>query len=42
MGRLIPAPAGFTHSHRGNKPVSGDKYTLTSWIMYQPVERSFS
>lgn len=40
-GRLILSPAGFTHTHRGNMPESGDKYILTSWIMYQPAERLF-
>lgn len=35
-GRLIIAPAGFTHTHRGNVPLSQDKYILASWIMYQP------
>jgi hypothetical protein len=40
-GRLILAPAGFTHTHRGNMPVSGDKYILTSWVMYQPADRLF-
>lgn len=40
-GRLILSPAGFTHTHRGNMPESGDKYILTSWIMYQPADRLF-
>jgi hypothetical protein len=40
-GRLILAPAGFTHTHRGNTPESNDKYILTSWIMYQPASRLF-
>ncbi len=34
-GSLVIAPAGFTHTHRGNKPVSDDKYIFTSWVMYQ-------
>lgn len=34
-GTLVIAPAGFTHTHRGEIPVSNDKYILTSWIMWQ-------
>lgn len=37
-GRLIIAPAGFTHTHRGEIPLSGDKYVLTSWVMFKPAE----
>lgn len=36
-GRLIIAPAGFTHTHRGNRPESGDKYIITSWLMFKRV-----
>ncbi len=35
QGTLVIAPAGFTHTHRGEIPVSNDKYILTSWIMWQ-------
>lgn len=35
QGTLVIAPAGFTHTHRGEVPVSNDKYILTSWIMWQ-------
>ncbi|HFB66759.1 MAG TPA: 2OG-Fe(II) oxygenase [Aeromonadales bacterium] len=41
-GTMVIAPADFTHTHRGNKPLSGDKYILTSWIMYQRAEKLFS
>jgi hypothetical protein len=34
-GRLIMAPAGFTHTHRGNRPESGDKYIITSWLLFK-------
>ena len=34
-GKLVIAPAGFTHTHRGNVPISKDKYILTSWIMFK-------
>lgn len=34
-GKLIIAPAGFTHTHRGNIPQSGDKYIVSSWLLYK-------
>lgn len=36
-GSLILSPCGFTHTHRGNVPLSHDKYILTSWAMYRPA-----
>lgn len=33
-GRLILAPAAYTHVHRGNPPLSEDKYILTSWLEF--------
>lgn len=38
QGRLIIAPAGFTHSHKGHVARSGDKYIATSWILFQRAE----
>lgn len=38
VGSLLIAPAGFTHTHRGNTPVGGDKYIATSWILFQRAE----
>lgn len=35
QGTLVLAPADFTHTHRGNKPLSGDKYIFTSWVLFQ-------
>jgi len=32
-GRIIIFPAGFPYVHRGNPPLSGEKYILTSWMM---------
>lgn len=37
-GTLIIAPAGFTHTHRGNMPQGGDKYIATSWFLFQRSE----
>jgi hypothetical protein len=37
-GSLLIAPAGFTHTHRGNMPKGGDKYIATSWILFQRAE----
>lgn len=38
QGRLIIAPAGFTHTHKGHVARSGDKYIVTSWILFQRAE----
>ena len=40
-GRLVIAPAGFTHTHKGHIPLSGDKYILTSWVLFQPAAYLF-
>lgn len=40
-GRLVIAPAGFTHTHKGHIPRSNDKYILTSWVLFQPAERIY-
>ena len=37
-GSLVIAPADFTHTHRGCKPISGDKYIFTSWVLYQRAQ----
>jgi len=33
-GRLLLWPAGFTHTHRGNPPLKGDKYIITGWVEF--------
>ena len=35
QGRLILSPASYTHMHRGNPPLSGPKYILTSWLEFE-------
>jgi hypothetical protein len=40
-GTMVIAPAGFTHTHRGNVPRSNDKYILTSWILFNRAEQIY-
>lgn len=40
-GALLIAPAAFTHTHRGNRPVGGDKYIATSWVLFKRAEQLF-
>ncbi len=42
QGRLVIAPAGFTHTHKGHVPVSDDKYIITSWVMFQSPKSIYS
>lgn len=37
-GTLLIAPAGFTHTHRGNRAEGSDKYIATSWFLFQRAE----
>jgi len=32
QGTIVVWPAGFTHIHRGNPPLSGEKYIVTGWV----------
>jgi hypothetical protein len=41
-GSLLIAPAGFTHTHRGNMPKRGDKYIATSWVLFQRAEQLYA
>jgi len=34
-GRIVIWPAGFPYLHRGNPPLSGEKYIVTSWMMLE-------
>ncbi|MEM8667990.1 MAG: 2OG-Fe(II) oxygenase [Planctomycetota bacterium] len=40
-GRMVIAPAGFTHTHKGAVAESDDKYIVTSWIMFQRAEQIY-
>lgn len=33
-GRVVMFPVEWTHTHRGNPPLSGDKYIMTSWMYH--------
>ena len=37
-GDIIIFPASYTHTHRGNPPLGGDKYIATSWGVIQQDE----
>jgi len=37
-GSLVIAPCYFTHTHRGNIPLSNDKYILTSWLQFKDAQ----
>ncbi len=41
VGSLLIAPAGFTHTHRGNRAIGSDKYIATSWILFQRAEQLY-
>jgi 2OG-Fe(II) oxygenase superfamily len=41
QGRMVIAPAGFTHTHKGHVPFSGDKLILTSWVLFNRAEQIY-
>ena len=34
QGKLLMFPANYMWTHRGNPPISNDKYIMTGWIQY--------
>ena len=36
VGQLVIWPAGFTHKHRGNPPLEGQKTYITGWFQMVP------
>jgi hypothetical protein len=34
QGTICIFPASYTHIHRGNPPLSGEKYIITGWLSY--------
>lgn len=40
-GRMVIAPAGFTHTHKGHVARSDDKLILTSWVMFNRAEKLY-
>lgn len=40
-GSVLIAPTAFTHTHRGNRPIGGDKYIATSWILFSRAEQIY-
>jgi len=41
-GRMVIAPAYFTHTHRGQIPKSNDKYIVTSWLLFNRAEQIYT
>ena len=37
-GEVLIFPAGYTHTHRGNPPIGGTKYLITTWAVFQDDE----
>ena len=33
-GTVMICPADFTHTHRGNPPLTADKYIITTWVEF--------
>jgi hypothetical protein len=34
QGSVAIFPGGFTHTHRGNPPISNEKYIITGWVEF--------
>ena len=37
VGKYVLFPAFWTHLHRGNPPIGGDKYIITGWLEEYPT-----
>jgi hypothetical protein len=33
-GTIMICPAGYTHTHRGNPPLTGSKYIINGWVQF--------
>jgi len=42
QGTVCIFPAGYTHIHRGNPPLSGEKYITTGWISFEPIKQKIN
>ena len=40
VGRTLIWPPGFTHKHRGNPPLKGEKIYITGWFNMTPFSRT--
>ncbi|MDB4343231.1 2OG-Fe(II) oxygenase [bacterium] len=36
QGRILLFPTSYTHVHRGNPPLKGNKFILTGWVEMVP------
>ena len=41
-GRTVIFPAGFMHTHRGNPPISNEKYILTGWFCLRMTDNFYA
>ena len=41
-GRVLLWPSGFTHTHRGNPPLTEEKYIITGWLERNIQDKSIT